>query len=181
MVRSTNSSFPHSKCHRLTSATSWKFHGNAGNRTRGCWVRSANATSVLCCPQSSFYLGPVGRATRHLCRFTDCVCHGGNIGEGFTISFDDENVDHHLKLVFVFKGKRPLTWISYFLFCMRTKNVGWRKTALKWFCITKSAIFFARSSLRKVVWSDLPIKQKIYHYITIAIESPWNERVVKQT
>ena len=44
-----------------------------------------------------------------------------------------------------------------------------------------SKFFFARSSLRKVVWSDLPIKQKIYHYITIAIESPWNERVVKQT
>ena len=62
MVRSTYSSFPHSKCRRLILATSkmnffrynWsekffsKILGNAENQTRGCWVRSANATSVLC-------------------------------------------------------------------------------------------------------------------------------------
>ena len=61
MVRSTFSSFPHSKkCRRLISATSRmnnssekivrKILGNAENQTRGCWVRSANATSVLCRP-----------------------------------------------------------------------------------------------------------------------------------
>ena len=49
------SSFPHSKCRRLISATFRmtlfrKTVGNSENRTRGCWVRSANATSVLCRP-----------------------------------------------------------------------------------------------------------------------------------
>ena len=55
MVRSTFSSFPHSKCRRLILATSRmnffrKTLGKAENQTRGCWVRSANATSELCRP-----------------------------------------------------------------------------------------------------------------------------------
>ena len=53
MVQSTFSSFPHSKCRRLITETSRmnffrKTLGNTENWTRGCWVRSANATSVLC-------------------------------------------------------------------------------------------------------------------------------------
>ena len=55
MVQSTFSSFPYPKCCRLISATSRmnffrKTLGNAKNWTRSCWVRSANATSVLCHP-----------------------------------------------------------------------------------------------------------------------------------
>ena len=33
----------------LTSAVDWNL-GNSGNQTRGCWVRSKYATSVLCMP-----------------------------------------------------------------------------------------------------------------------------------
>ena len=29
----------------------WKFFGNTGSQTRGCWVRNKYATSVLCSPQ----------------------------------------------------------------------------------------------------------------------------------
>ena len=32
-----------------------KILGNAQNRTRGCWVRSANATSLLCRPPPEFF------------------------------------------------------------------------------------------------------------------------------
>ena len=72
MVQSTYSSFPHSKnCRQLISATSRmsissdiihqkkivrKILGNAENRTRGCSVRSANATSVLCHPPLVIFL-----------------------------------------------------------------------------------------------------------------------------
>ena len=43
--------------HTLSSAVNksqqlLKTFGNAENQTRGCWVRSANATSVLCSPPS---------------------------------------------------------------------------------------------------------------------------------
>ena len=34
----------------------WNFFGNAENQTRGCWVRSKNATSVLCSPLSSSFI-----------------------------------------------------------------------------------------------------------------------------
>ena len=44
--------FPRSKCRQLTRQRQERILGNAENRTRGCWVRSANATSVLCRPPS---------------------------------------------------------------------------------------------------------------------------------
>ena len=77
MVRSTFSSFPRSKCRWLTRQHQ-EFNnsiilGNAENRTRGWWVRSANAISVLCRPPLNCFF--LQTASHHLDLVTPFFLH----------------------------------------------------------------------------------------------------------
>ena len=60
--------------HTLSSAVNksqrlQKTSGNAGNQTRGCWVRRANATSVLCSPPPPSYRLFGSMDAGYLCAF----------------------------------------------------------------------------------------------------------------
>ena len=109
-------------------------NGNAENQTRGCWMRSANATSVLCRPLVKILITTTVPMTRWLICQSCCTCSNYWPTEGscprfesnWSKNFSQINFQSRLKTV---ERDAAASWQNFAnFFCSLIKCDCWIRT-----------------------------------------------------